>query len=178
MTVYIILFRGVGGATQLPTKPLREALTEAGSRTSPPTSTAATPCCHRARLPASVMADVAKITKEEFGFDKAIYAVTREEWGEADRQQPVSGRRRDSEVPARRRAGRQTPDKESVDALRAFARAGERIEVVGKVAYLHTPDGFGTSKLAEKFDKGIGVPNTARNWNTVIALAKMADAIK
>ena len=30
MTVYIILFRGVGGATQLPTKPLREALTAAG----------------------------------------------------------------------------------------------------------------------------------------------------
>ena len=29
-TVYIILFRGVGGATQLPTKPLREALTAAG----------------------------------------------------------------------------------------------------------------------------------------------------
>ena len=44
--------------------------------------------------------------------------------------------------------------------------------------YLHTPEGFGTSKLAEKFDKGIGVPNTARNWNTVIALAKMAAAIK
>ena len=70
------------------------------------------------------------------------------------------------------------PDEEKVDALRAFAKAGERIAVVGKVAYLHTPDGFGTSKLAEKFDKGIGVPNTARNWNTVLALAKMADAIR
>jgi uncharacterized protein (DUF1697 family) len=71
------------------------------------------------------------------------------------------------------------PEKEKVEALRAYARGGdERIEVVGKVAYLHTPDGFGTSKLGEKFDKGIGVPNTARNWNTVIALAKMADAIK
>ena len=30
MTVYILLFRGVGGATQLPTAPLREALTGAG----------------------------------------------------------------------------------------------------------------------------------------------------
>jgi hypothetical protein len=32
--------------------------------------------------------------------------------------------------------------------------------------------------MAVKFDKGIGVPNTARNWNTVMALATMADAIK
>jgi hypothetical protein len=29
-TAFILLFRGVGGATQLPTAPLREALTEAG----------------------------------------------------------------------------------------------------------------------------------------------------
>ncbi len=50
--------------------------------------------------------------------------------------------------------------------MRLCQSGDERIEVVGKVAYLHTPDGFGTSKLAEKFDKGIGVPNTARNWNT------------
>ena len=70
------------------------------------------------------------------------------------------------------------PEKGKVEALRAFAKGGERIEIVGKVAYLHTPESFGTSKLAEKFDKGIGVPNTARNWNTVVALARMADAIK
>ena len=31
-TIYILLFRGVGGATQLPTAPLREKLTEAGFR--------------------------------------------------------------------------------------------------------------------------------------------------
>ena len=29
-TVFIILFRGVGGATQLPVKPLREKLADAG----------------------------------------------------------------------------------------------------------------------------------------------------
>src|SRR5689334_6425790 len=30
VTVHIVLFRGVGGATQLPTRPLAAALTEAG----------------------------------------------------------------------------------------------------------------------------------------------------
>jgi uncharacterized protein (DUF1697 family) len=57
------------------------------------------------------------------------------------------------------------------------AKEGERIEVVDRVAYLHTPHGFGTSKLAEKFDKGIGVANTARNWNTVAKLMEMAEGI-
>jgi len=42
------------------------------------------------------------------------------------------------------------------------------------VCYLHTPHGFGTSKLAEKFDKGIGVVNTARNWNTVLKMHELA----
>ena len=66
------------------------------------------------------------------------------------------------------------PDPAKVKALQAIARGRDRIEVVGNVAYLHTPAGFGTSKLAEKFDKGIGVPNTARNWNTVLKLAALA----
>ena len=47
--------------------------------------------------------------------------------------------------------------------------------MVGQVAYLHTPMGFGTSKLAEKFDKKIGVVNTARNWNTVLKLRDLAE---
>ena len=38
------------------------------------------------------------------------------------------------------------------------------------MAHPYTPDGFGRSKLAEKFDKGIGVVNSARNWNTVLKL--------
>ncbi|MDP3896266.1 MAG: hypothetical protein Q8Q62_06290 [Mesorhizobium sp.] len=44
------------------------------------------------------------------------------------------------------------------------------------MAYLRTPNGFGTSKLAVKFDKGIGVANTARNWNTAVRLGEMAEA--
>jgi hypothetical protein len=42
-TVYLILFRGVGGKTQLPVQALREILTEAGFENVATTSTAATP---------------------------------------------------------------------------------------------------------------------------------------
>jgi uncharacterized protein (DUF1697 family) len=63
----------------------------------------------------------------------------------------------------------------ALEALRTFAVEGEAIEVVTGVVYLHTPFGLGTSKLGEKFDRGIGVPNTARNWNTVLKLRELAE---
>jgi uncharacterized protein (DUF1697 family) len=177
MTVYIILFRGVGGATQLPTKPLREALTAAGFKDVATYINSGNAVLSSRKSAASVTADIAKITKQEFGFDKAIHTLTREEWAELIDNNPFP---RAVDVPKFLHAAvlAEKPEKGKVEALRAFAKVGERIEVVDKVAYIHTPDGFGTSKLAEKFDKGIGVANTARNWNTVIALARMADAIK
>jgi uncharacterized protein (DUF1697 family) len=177
MTVYIILFRGVGGATQLPTKPLREMLTAAGFKDVATYINSGNAVLSSRKSAPSVTADIAKITKKEFGFDKAIHVVTREDWTALIANNPFPDA---VGVPKFLHAAvlAVKPEKEKVEALRAFANPGERIEVVGKVAYLHTPEGFGTSKLAVKFDKGIGVPNTARNWNTVIALAKMADAIR
>ena len=177
MTVYIILFRGVGGATQLPTKPLREALTKAGFKDVATYINSGNAVLSSRKGAASITAEIARIAKKEFGFDKAIHVVTREDWAELIASNPFPEA---VGVPKFLHAAvlADRPEKGKVEALRAFAKGGERIEIVGKVAYLHTPEGFGTSKLAEKFDKGIGVPNTARNWNTVIALARMADAIK
>ena len=65
------------------------------------------------------------------------------------------------------------PKAEDVERVRACAVKGEEIKVIEGVAYLHTPHGFGTCKMAEKFDKWIGVTNTARNWNTVLKLAEL-----
>ncbi|HEY6633881.1 MAG TPA: DUF1697 domain-containing protein [Rhizobiaceae bacterium] len=177
MTVYIVLFRGVGGATQLPTKPLREALTAAGFGDVATYINSGNAVLSSRKGAAGVTADIADIAKREFGFDKAIHTVTREEWAELIANNPFPGA---VDAPRFLHAAvlAAVPENAKVEALRTYAKAGERVEVVGKVAYLHTPGGFGTSKLAEKFDKGIGVPNTARNWNTVMALAKMADAIK
>lgn len=176
MTVYIILFRGVGGATQLPVKQLREALTAAGFRDVATYINSGNAVLLSRKSAASVTADVARIARKEFGFDKAVHTLTREEWTTLIANNPFPDAVKTPKfLHAAVLAG--TPEQGKVEALRSYTRPGERIEVVGKVAYLHTPDGFGTSKLAEKFDKGIGVPNTARNWNTVMALAKLADEV-
>ncbi len=64
----------------------------------------------------------------------------------------------------------QHPDLKALDAIRS---GGERFELAGKVFYLHTPDGFGPSKLAARVEKSLGVAATARNWSTVCKLAEM-----
>ena len=46
-------------------------------------------------------ADVAKIAKKEFGFDKAVYAVTRGEWGELIENNPFPDAVVHPEIPAR-----------------------------------------------------------------------------
>ena len=65
------------------------------------------------------------------------------------------------------------PRAEDIGRIRACAVKGEGIRVIERVAYLHTPHGFGNCKMAAKFDPWIGVTNTARNWNTVLKLAEL-----
>ena len=170
-TAYILLFRGVGGATQLPTAPLREALTEAGFENVATYINSGNAVLRSPLSREKVIASVAKICEDRFGFTKAIYAPTLAEWEALIANNPFP----DFEIPkflhAAVLAG--DPTREAIERLRAHAGDGERIEVVGRVAYLHTPNGFGTSKLGEKFDKGIGVDNTARNWNTVLKLLEL-----
>jgi uncharacterized protein (DUF1697 family) len=64
----------------------------------------------------------------------------------------------------------QHPDLKSLEAIKT---ASERFKLVGKVFYLHAPEGFGRSKLAAQAEKLLGVAASGRNWNTVCKLAEM-----
>jgi uncharacterized protein (DUF1697 family) len=63
---------------------------------------------------------------------------------------------------------------------RAAAKGSrDEAEIVGRVLYLHTPDGFGRSELAAELSKGgkrNAAEGTARNWATVTKLLAMCDA--
>jgi len=64
----------------------------------------------------------------------------------------------------------------------AREKLGEKVgrdeaEVVGRVLYLHTPDGFGRSELAKVLSRpGGAAEGTARNWATVTKLLAMCEA--
>jgi len=172
-TVYLILFRGVGGKTQLPVKVLREKLTEAGFE-NVATYINSGNAIVRSRLSREkVIATIAEVCRKHFNFDKAIFAPTLAEWDEVIARNPFAKAATSAPTTVHVALLESLPRAENVERIRALGVKGEDLKVIEGVAYVHTPNGFGTCKMAEKFDRWIGVTNTARNWNTVLKLAEL-----
>jgi uncharacterized protein (DUF1697 family) len=175
VAAYVILFRGVGGATQLPTAPLRAALAEAGFGNVATYINSGNAVLTSDFPEEEVVATVAGLCAARFGFHKDIHARTHAEWADIIARNPSPDA---TAAPTTLHAAvlEEEPDPARIEALQALAQDGERLAILDRVAYLHTPNGFGTSRLAARFDKGLGVPNTARNWNTVLRLLALVEA--
>ena len=68
-----------------------------------------------------------------------------------------------------------TPKLSLLDAVRSDR---EEYHLDQQVLYLHAPDGFGKSKLAQKVPLALGVSATARNWRTVQKIMEIAEQIQ
>jgi uncharacterized protein (DUF1697 family) len=68
------------------------------------------------------------------------------------------------------------PSSPDMKAIAKLALPTERFELIDAVFYLHTPEGFGRSKLAAGAERKLGEPATARNFATIQALSEMLDA--
>ena len=64
-----------------------------------------------------------------------------------------------------------------ITSLEALRTGSERFALKGTTFYLHTPDGFGASKLAKRAERLLGVDATARNWRTVRTLIELAKGL-
>lgn len=177
-TVYLLLFRGVGGPVQLPVTELRAALTKAGFQRATTYINSGNALVRSALPRAETLAKVAALCKKQFNYERPIFIPTAAEWAEVVRHDPFPNKAEGKHVHAVLLA--EKPKPEAVEALQALAVEGEalvvRKEPIGPyhLCYLHTPHGFGTSKLAKKFDKAIGVVHTARNWHTVLRMMELA----
>jgi uncharacterized protein (DUF1697 family) len=123
-----------------------------------------------------VITTIAEVCRTQFGFDKAIFAPKLAEWDDLIARNPFPVATASAPTTVHAALLESPPRAEDVERVRDSAVKGEEIEVVENVAYLHTPHGFGKSKMAEKFAQWIGVTNTARNWNTVLKLAELGRA--
>ncbi len=123
-----------------------------------------------------VIATIAELCRKQFAFDKAIFAPTLAEWDDLIARNPFAKAAANAPTTVHAVLLEGTPKAENIERIRACAVKGEDLKVIEGVAYVHTPNGFGTCKMAEKFDKWIGVTNTARNWNTVLKLAELGRA--
>jgi len=61
-----------------------------------------------------------------------------------------------------------------LDTMNELKTASEQFVLKDKVFYFYAPDGVGTSKLAARAERLLGVDATARNWRTVCKLVEMS----
>ena len=69
------------------------------------------------------------------------------------------------------------PSQEKLAAFNAPASGRDELVIIGREVYVHTPDGYGNSKLSgAMLERRLGVVSTTRNWNTVTKLCQLAAA--
>lgn len=186
LTTYLLLFRGVGGPVQLPVAELRAGLTKAGFKNATTYINSGNALVRSALSREETLAKVAELCRKKFNYARPIFAPTAAEWALMIKADPFPQKAEGKHVHVVLLA--EAPKPEAVKALQALAKDDEALIVLKgaaakdfgpyHVCYLYTPHGFGTSKLAEKFDKGIGVINTARNWNTVLKMHELAQGLE
>jgi len=67
------------------------------------------------------------------------------------------------------------PEAPALEKLDAVKQQSEKYQLNENVFYLYAPNGVSRSKLFTKVEKSLGVPATARNWNTINKLSSMID---
>ena len=173
MNTYIALFRGinVGGNNILPMKPLAELLEKLGCKDVKTYIQSGNVVFN---IDNQSKADLAKrlsdAVLEANGFAPKVLLLTSSEFSTAISNNPFSTE-----------DGKllhffflsETPQSPYIDKLGILKQPSESYELNGDVFYLHALEGVSRSKLFAKIEKCLGVPATARNWNTVNKLSSM-----
>lgn len=130
--------------------------------------------------PESLARDLRSAIRDRLGLDPPVIVLTAAQWREIVDANPYPAEPDPTMVHA-------AVQQEPVDAgqrsvleriLQECTDAGvsDHLTVAGRVTYLHTPDGLGRSKLAERLArvKGGGQGRaTMRNWRTVLAVQSL-----
>lgn len=179
MNTWIALFRGinVGGNKLLPMKQLAALLEKAGCRDVKTYIQSGnvvfrSPMTDAARMATRILSAVSAAR----GFEPRVLVLDRTELQRAMEANPFRGATADPKsVHLFFLAER--PKDPDIESLNAIKSESEAFALKGRIFYLHTPEGFGTSKLAERAERCLGVEATARNWRTVSAVFDLAKAL-
>jgi uncharacterized protein (DUF1697 family) len=173
----IALFRGinVGGNNLLPMTQLVAVLESLGCRNvrtyiQSGNAVFARPAKDSSRLAGKIRAAIRKLR----GFEPHVLVL---ESGELDRSMRDNPFPEGEADPKTLHLGflDARPSSPRMEELERLKKDSERFRLVGKVFYLHAPEGVGRSRLAASAEKLLGVPMTDRNWRTVCKLRELAN---
>lgn len=174
MKTYIALFRGIniGGKHILPMNELVEILISVGCQNVKTYIQSGNAVFKSKKMKANSLAGMisSKVLKT-YGFEPTVLLLEISEFQEAIENNPFDTQNGkalhffflDS-----------LPDHPDLEKLRTIKSNSEEFRLYKQVFYLYAPDGVGRSKLAAKVEQCMGIPVTARNWNTVSKLLSMA----
>lgn len=174
VTRYVVLLRGInlGKARQVAMPRLREVLTDRGHDAVRTHLRSGNVLLDSPLAEAALAEDVRGAIEREFGFEVPVVVRTGAEVAAVVAGDPFASVATD---PARYLVTflPEPPPAAKVDALPP-AEGGAYL-VRGRELYLWLPDGIQHTPLASwSWDRLLGVPGTARNWNTVTKLAELA----
>ena len=174
-TRYVALLRGInlGKARQVAMPRLREVLEARGHAEVRTHLRSGNVILDSRMSEKKLAADLSEAIEEEFGFPVPVVVRTGKELAAVVDGDPFATIATD---PARYSVTflPETPAPAKVDALSPAEGGGDYL-VRGRELYLWLPDGFQDTPLAAwKWDRLLGTPGTARNWNTVTTLAELS----
>ena len=176
MMTWIVLLRGVnvGGRNRLPMAALRELLAEVGFenvRTYIQSGNIVVDSPDGDR--GSVARSVRGAIEGRFGFAPHTFVLDVDAFDTAIAANPFC--QSDEDPKAVHFFFLAEPDSTAdLDGLRELATQGEEFVLTEGVFYLHTPNGFGRSRLVERLHRFIGAETTARNLRSVRAIRALA----
>lgn len=176
MNTYIALLRGinVGGRNKLPMRELVEVLKTLGLQEIKTYIQSGNVVFQReAQNIAGLTEQISAAINKSHGFSPKILILQLEDFENALASNPFPEGENDPKTLHLYflASAPKNPDLETLELLK---RESERFAIIGRVFYLHAPEGVGRSKLAARAEKALGVAATARNWRSVGKIFEMA----
>ncbi len=176
MNIRIALFRGinVGGKHSLPMKELVSLLEALGCRNVRTYIQSGNAVFESGEKNATKLAN--RISTEVGkcrGFKPSVLVLGIGEFEKAMQQNPFPAAEAD---PKSLHLGflAAIPKRPDLKRLEVLKKNSEQFRLIGRIFYLHAPEGVGRSKLAAGIEQCLGVPLTVRNWRTVCKLLELA----
>lgn len=176
MPTYIVLLRGIGGGIRsLPMKEAVAALEDSGlTNVRSYIATGNFVLTSRKQAP-QLAKHIEACIEERFGFFSKTFVLTVDELARAAKQNPFPQANANHKTlhlfflaePARQA---------KLDEIDRIKAPTEQVVIKKQVLYFYAPDSFGTSKLAGRIERLLGVDTTARNWRTVTKVLELAQA--
>ena len=174
MTHRIILFRGMNtGGVRAPVAALRAMAADMGLKNPRTLAASGNLVVESGKAPEALEHDIETAMDKTFGLKVAAMVRTPEQWAKlvAANPFPKEAQAHPAKVLAMVMKDGIKPG--ALDASRALAEGGERVEAAGGVLYFWFPNGQGESGIFKKATPRMLGMGTGRNWNTILKLADM-----